>query len=411
MKKVIQFHKAFLFTTILSIAVIAFGLVGLGFKGFNLGVDFQSGINQYIQLAYPAATLTYDGTGTCVLSMTETSATLVFSGADVDARTVKYDLLTVGTVNDLAAAMATESVRLVPTDSAGLSAELLIPTYQGNYTLTQAPVLVHRSAKDAAERFGTIEQIRQAAERVGSVSVQNVGGEGSMQYLVRVRDDGSDKEFSRKIPPLVVASLEAALGKDRVVTMKTDYVGAKMSSDFTKGTWVAVALTLAAMLVYVGIRFKIEYAIAVVLAVVHDGLVMVAFIVWSRMEFNATSIAAILTILGYSTNDTIVIFDRIRDELKLNPDTNLVTLLDKAQSEMLGRTFITTFTTMLAVVSLFVFTSGDIKNFALALMVGMVSGVYSTIYIASAFVAFWDKHVNKRRHNRQAAAATPKLAN
>jgi preprotein translocase subunit SecF len=122
---------------------------------------------------------------------------------------------------------------------------------------------------------------------------------------------------------------------------------------------------------------------------------MVAFIAWSRMEFNTTTIAAILTILGYSINDTIVVFDRIRETRRLYHDMSFRAVLDRALSETLARTVITTFTTMLAVFSLYFFTTGSMKDFAQALLVGMVSGVYSTIFIASGWTLFWEKHLKR----------------
>jgi preprotein translocase subunit SecF len=158
-------------------------------------------------------------------------------------------------------------------------------------------------------------------------------------------------------------------------------------------------LTLLLILVYASVRFKPQFAIGAVLAIAHDALIMVAFITWSRMEFNTTTIAAILTILGYSINDTIVVFDRIREVRRLYPDDGFTELLNRAITETLGRTIITTLTTMLAVLSLYIFTSGSMKDFALALLVGMVSGVYSTIFIACGFTSLWQKYMNtgKRR--------------
>jgi preprotein translocase subunit SecF len=157
-----------------------------------------------------------------------------------------------------------------------------------------------------------------------------------------------------------------------------------------------LAATLLLILAYSAIRFKPQFAFGAVLAILHDALIMVAFVVWSRMEFNTTTIAAILTILGYSINDTIVIFDRIRETRRIYPDDTFVNTLDRALTETLGRTIITTATTMLAVLSLFIFTTGSMKDFALALLVGMTSGVYSTIFIASGFVNLWDIQAKKR---------------
>lgn len=406
MKRVIQFHKAFLPAALVSIALILFGLAGLATKGFNLGVDFQAGVNQYIQLVFPAADISYAGKGTPVLSISETAAAVVFSGADVVARTASWELKTVGTVADLATAMKAEGIDMTIRDGAGLPATLLVPTYQGNYTLGMQPVLVYRAARGSSEVFGTIEQVRKAVETVGSVSVQNVGAVDSMQYMIRVRDDGTDPAFSAKIPGLVKKALEGAFGADKVITMRTDYVGAQFSKSLASSSWKLTLLTVLAILVYATIRFKFQYGLGAVLAILHDGLIMIGFIVWTRMEFNTTSIAAILTILGYSINDTIVIFDRIREDRKLDPGASLSQVIDKSITETLGRTFITTLTTMLAVLALFFFTSGSIKDFALALLVGMISGTYSTVYIASGFVQLWEKS----RSRAKPKAAEPRIA-
>jgi|JFJP01.1.fsa_nt_gi preprotein translocase subunit SecF len=391
MKSYIQFHKTFLPAVLFSAAVIAFGMIGLVTKGINLGVDFQAGINQYVKLAYPAADISYSGSGSPVLSINESKLTVVFSGADVVSRTVEWDLRTVGTLNDLSSAMNAENIMMVIRDGAGLSASLLVPTYQGDFVLGRKALLIYRAPKSAAEMYGSVELVRKASNSIGTASVQSMGDASAMQYMIRLRDDGTDKNFSEKIPALIKAALEAEFGADKVITMRTDYVGARFSKDLADSSLKLTLFTLLAILAYATIRFKMQYALGAVLAILHDALVMITFIVWSRMEFNTTSIAAILTILGYSINDTIVIFDRIREDHKLDPTAKLSNILDKSITETLGRTFITTFTTMLAVLALYFFTSGSIKDFALALFVGMVSGTYSTIFVASAFVQFWDK--------------------
>ncbi len=408
MKRVIQFHKAFLPTALVSIALILIGLAGLVTKGFNLGVDFQAGVNQYVQLAFPAADISYAGKGTPVLSISESAVTVVFSGADVVAHTATWDLKTVGTITDLATAMKTEGIDVTIRDGAGLSATLLIPTYQGNYTLGVEPVLVHRGPKAPAEAYGTIEQVRKAVETVGSVSVQNVGTADSMQYMIRVRDDGKDKAFSEKIPGLVKKALEGAYGADKVITMRTDYVGAQFSKSLADSSFRLTLLTVLAILLYASIRFKFEYALGAVLSIVHDALIMIGFIVWTRMEFNTTSIAAILTILGYSINDTIVIFDRIREDRKLDPSSKLTAVIDRSITETLGRTVITSGTTMLAILALFLFTTGSIKDFALALLVGLVSGTYSSVYIASSFVQLWENTFANRKPKPAVPSAAAK---
>jgi preprotein translocase subunit SecF len=202
--------------------------------------------------------------------------------------------------------------------------------------------------------------------------------------------------------------LENSFGQGGVAVVRSDYVGARVSQQLVSQTGLLLFLTIILILVYSSLRFKPQYAIGAVLAIVHDGLIMVAFIVWSKMEFNTTTIAAILTILGYSINDTIVIFDRIRETRRMYPEDKFITVLNRAVTETLGRTIITTFTTMLAVASLFIFTTGSMKDFALALLVGMTSGVYSTIFIACSFVHLWEKTKNKKGKKKpEPAAAHP----
>jgi preprotein translocase subunit SecF len=217
--------------------------------------------------------------------------------------------------------------------------------------------------------------------------------------MIRLEDsqiEGSTGGGAEKILTL----LEAFFGNGEVAVLRSDYVGSRFSKDLTDQAGILLALTLVLILIYASVRFKPQYAIGAVLAIVHDALIMVAFVVWSRLEFNTTTIAAILTILGYSINDTIVIFDRIRETRRIYPDDGFVDILDRSLSETLSRTIITTITTMLAVVSLFIFTSGSMKDFALTLLVGMFSGVYSTIFIASGFVNYWEARKVKREKRR-----------
>ena len=132
---------------------------------------------------------------------------------------------------------------------------------------------------------------------------------------------------------------------------------------------------------------EVTVAVGAILAIVHDALIMIAFITWTQMEFTSIILAAILTIIGYSINDTVVVLDRVRENIKTIKVKKFKDLLDISQTELLSRTLITTGTTLLAVISLFIFTTGSMRDFALALMVGMVSGVYSTIFIAGGFIA------------------------
>ena len=139
---------------------------------------------------------------------------------------------------------------------------------------------------------------------------------------------------------------------------------------------------------YALIRFRWDYALGAIIALLHDTFIILTFIVWTGMEFTTTTIAAILTIIGYSINSTVVILDRLRENIHKFPEENFILILDKSLSETLSRSVITTVTTMFASISLFVFTTGSIHDFASALNVGLVSGCYSSIFISSGFIAF-----------------------
>lgn len=421
MKKVFPFSRYYLPAAIFSAALIALGLFGYFGKGFNYGVDFQAGINQTVQLAQPALRLTYAGKGNAEFSVNEGNATLVFSGAEVDSRTITYDFKSVATIGDLAKALGEvpQVAAALEAGSEAAATSLLVPTYQGNPLLGATPKVLHRAPAADTERVGSIAEVREAISGAGNVSVQQVNPASLQRYIIRVQDEGTDKAFSQNARALITSSLEKKYGTDRVVVLRTDYVGARYSESLGRQS---ALLTLGAMLVimvYAGFRFKLQYGIGAVIAILHDALVMVSFVVWTRMEFNTSTIAAILTILGYSINDTIVQFDRVREERKLRPTDRFRDVLDSALTVTLGRTIITTVTTMLTVLALFFFTSGSIKDFALALLVGMVSGTYSTIFIASGFVLWWDErgfgkpgkaHAEKGREKTIEKGAAPSKA-
>lgn len=401
MKRLIRFSKFFLPAVIMSSTIIVLGLVGYFTKGFNLGVDFQAGINETIQLAYPAGQVTFSGKGNAELTVSQTQLTLVFSGAEAQKRTVNLDYKTYPTLGDMKVALENQAGIAVamPAGSESLSSSLLVPTYQGNSLLSINPVKLYRAPSNDSEHYATIELVRDSLASLGQITVQTISPASAQQFLVRVRDEGKDPNFTSTVPQTIRTLIENKIGQDKVIVVKTDYVGPRFSQSLGRQSAWLVLLTLLLILAYSAIRFKIQYAIGAVLAIAHDALIMIAFIVWTRMEFNTTTIAAILTILGYSINDTIVQFDRVREERKIHPSDRFVDVLDSGLTLTLGRSIITTLTTMLAVLALFFFTTGSIKDFALALFVGMTSGVYSTIFIASAFVLLWENKKEKREKN------------
>lgn len=405
MKRIIRFSKYFLPAAIVSAVLIALGLVGLATKGFNLGVDFQAGVNQTVQLAIPVGQVSYSGKGNAEMRISDEAVVLVFSGAEVEQKTTTVAFSSNPTIADVAKSLAAEAGVEVSleADQGSQASNLLVATYQGNTLLSRGALTLHRAPAAEAERFASIDLVREAVSSLGQVSVQNIKPTEAQRFLIRVQDEGTDPHFTETVRATLTKLLEDKFGQKRVVVLKTDFVGARYSEALSRSAVLLVSATLLLILLYSAIRFKIQYALGAVLAIAHDALIMVAFIVWTRMEFNATTIAAILTILGYSINDTIVQFDRIREERKLRPSDKFVDVVDSALTHTLWRTIITTATTMLAVLALFFFTTGSMKDFALSLFVGMVSGTYSTIFIASGFVEWWQRKVAKGNYKDKAA--------
>lgn len=395
MKRIVQFSKGFVPAFIFSVILIVIGLFGFFTKGFNLGIDFQSGLIQEVQFAPASLELTYSGTAAASVSMNRSQFDIVISGVGSESVTHSFPYSQYPTVDRLVSGLsAIEGLGVHSLVPGSTETQYLIQSARGDSRLGAMPYTVHYLAP--GERIIAIDEVRSSLISLGSVSVQVLGDPADRKFMIRI-DEEENSASESVSEEMLMRTLEANFGEGQAALISSSYVSSRFSQDLTKQVGWLIAATLVLILFYASIRFKPQYAIGAVLAIMHDALIMVAFIVWTRMEFNTTTIAAILTILGYSINDTIVIFDRIRENKRLFPDDAFVLVLNRSLSETLGRTVITTVTTMLAVLSLFIFTTGSMKDFALALMVGMISGVYSTIFIASGFVNFWDKKIGSKK--------------
>ena len=406
MKRIIQFSKLYIPAAVFSITIVVAGIVSyFAMGGFNLGVDFQAGVIQEVQFAPTAFSLTWSGRGNATVAFDRGNMHIVNSGAGIESRTVTFPFSEYTTAGALVQALGDRMEGLsadlrVPE---GISTQWLVHSAQGNPQLGSAPYLVH--CLDPASQEIPIATVREAMAGLGqTVSVQNLGQPSDRHFMIRVEDKQAEGE--RGTPAERITDvLESYFGEGEVVVLRSDYVGSRFSKNLTDQAGILLACTLLLILVYSSIRFKPQFAIGAVIGILHDALVVVAFVVWTRMEFNTTTIAAILTILGYSINNTIVVFDRIRENRRIYPDEVFVHVLDRSLTETLSRTIITTLTTMLAVLSLIIFTTGSMRDFALALQVGMISGVYTTTFIASNFVNYWEQRKVKRERRTLVASA------
>jgi SecD/SecF fusion protein len=175
--------------------------------------------------------------------------------------------------------------------------------------------------------------------------------------------------------------------------LSVDKVGPTVGGEILRAAIMASLLSMFGILVYVALRYEFSFAIGAIVAVIHDVVLALGCYCLAGKQFNATTVAAVLTIIGFSLNDKVVIFDRIREDLKLGVRGTFREVINKALNQTLSRTIITSFTVLLSTLSLYIFGGGQINDFAFMFLVGIITGTYSSIYIASAFVLWWHKGV------------------
>jgi preprotein translocase subunit SecF len=244
----------------------------------------------------------------------------------------------------------------------------------------------------------SVEDIRQALEAVqlGSSTIQEFGESGANEYLVRIDAESADLGA---LSERVKGALSAKFGVDKFEVRRIEAVGPKIGAELRqRGTLSVIAATVM-MGVYIwvrfgaafGGRFGLLFGVGAVIALIHDVLITVGALVIANYEFDLTVIAALLTIVGFSVNDTVVICDRIRENLRKIKRESLENIVNLSINESLSRTILTTGTALMVLVALYVLGGAVIRPFAFALLVGFISGVYSTIFIASPVILMWER--------------------
>ena len=211
---------------------------------------------------------------------------------------------------------------------------------------------------------------------LGDVSVKNFGNK--KDYVVKFeKQNSNDPKFIDSIKNKLSNSI------DDFDFRRVENVGPKVSAELLKSGVIAVALSLAAMLIYIWIRFEWQFSLGAIVALFHDVIITLGIFSIFSLEINLSIVAAVLTIVGYSMNDTVVIFDRVRENLKKYSDIKIFDLTNISINETLSRTIITSATTLLALFSIFIFGGEILKGFSLAMILGVIFGTYSSIYIAN----------------------------
>ena len=230
----------------------------------------------------------------------------------------------------------------------------------------------------------SISEIRQSFLRMnlGDVTVKKFGKEND--YLVKIEiTKSNDNNFIKSINDKLSADLGSNVNFRRV-----ENVGPKVSSELLKAGLLAISLSLAAMLFYIWIRFEWQFSLAAIAAIIHDVIITAGIFSLLSYEVNLSIVAAVLTIVGYSMNDTVVIFDRVRENLKKYSKILITDISDLSTNETLSRTLITSTTTLLALVSIYLFGGSILKGFSFAMIIGVIVGTYSSIFVATPILNY-----------------------
>ena len=245
-----------------------------------------------------------------------------------------------------------------------------------------------------------IGDVRDAVKDVdieGGSSVQTFGAQGNNEFLIRVeRTDQDLQEVTRSIE----TGLKERFGEGAFEIRRTEIVGPKVGKELQRKGFLSIIYALTGILLYITWRFEFRFALGAILALVHDVIITIGAFSITGKEFNLPIIAALLTIIGYSLNDTIIVYDRIRENMRKLRKVPFNEMINRSINATLSRTILTSITTMLVVLSLFLLGGGEIHDFAFTLIIGILIGTYSSIFVASPALVLWESIMAKRSRKK-----------
>ncbi len=384
MKKNLHVIKYRYISSAFSLILLLIGLVCFFLFGFNKGIDFESGLSERIQIAPVGFTATYTGDKDLTLSVSNNTLVLTTRSSS-GVETLTFNSTNYPKVNDIVTALnEIEGVDAVAVNG-DLNTELLVSGFGFPTTLNEEATKVNFASvtKDVS-----IEDIREALKE-RNVNVQTVGDVSDGIFSLKVNTQEGDTQEIMEAD--IDRMLSDSFGKENVVILQSDFVGPRFSSTLITSSIKAVLIAVLLILAYIWIRFRFAYALSSVIALLHDVLMMLSFIIVFRLEVASITIAAILTIIGYSLNNTIVIFDRVRENVRLYKGMAIDDVIDMSVTQSLTRTIITSLTTLFAVVPLAIFSTGSIQLFALNLIWGIIIGTYSSNFLAPVLLHWFHK--------------------
>ena len=373
-----------MYAALFSAALLAAGLLGIFSQGFNMGIDFKGGTEVEFKFLdapdVPALRATMDDLGLGQVSLQQVGQpgdnTILIRVQEVED----------GTANSAVSQRIVEAL-YSPEESAALAA--------GRVNLNQSgaeDIGLLLSGCPAAE--GSTQDRRELATEIAALRVQEQGVLASYDQL-----DGLPG-----MTPEVRSCLEESTFLPGFAKWKDYFVGPKVGEELRSKAILAIAVSLVFILGYITWRFQFEYGVGAVLALFHDVVITTGLLVLLGEEFTLTIVAALLALAGYSINDTIVVFDRIRENVKVMRTAPFETVVNRAINQTLSRTVLTALTTLMVIVSLYFFGGSELRGFATAMFLGVIIGTYSSIFIASPAVLLWRKYSPRMRGRKRARA-------
>lgn len=248
-----------------------------------------------------------------------------------------------------------------------------------------------------------LDQLREALDKGGlkGVSVQTIGEEKDNEVLIKVQaEEGSLNTITQKI----TEDLHTEFADNKGEIQKVDIVGPKAGKQLRLSGVKAMFWAILSIMLYIAIRFDFRYAPGAMISLFHDVIVVAGIIAWTGHEFSLQTVAALLAIIGYSINDTVIVYDRIREHEEKDKTITLRQHINDAVNDTLSRTIITSFATLLVTVSMYFFGGVAIKDFFLAMSLGIIFGTYSSVYIAAITTLFTDTQLKKMNANKASKA-------
>lgn len=369
-----KFMKKRFYAFVLSSLIIIAGIVVFNTKGFNLGIDFTGGTMLEVSFRIP----TDENTLRDKLARIGLEKSII---QRVGEKENKFFIKTIK-FSDAEA----KDLDLDAQEKFSQTIQQLLLTEEEKSHLEQGKKDLNKmSRKDIAEFLMTRgipdQEAEASAEKLTNIRKDNTSG------LINSMDEIEALDMKKT----VLSALEKDTFLGNFTFLSVEIVGPQVGFDLRKKVTLAAIWALLGMLVYIGFRFRFIYGLAAVITLFHDVLICLAFILFFNVEVSLQVVAALLTIIGYSLNDTIVIFDRVRDNVKIMRRDNAELILDKSINQTLSRTIVTSGTTLVAVLALFFLGGEVIHTFAFTLLVGILIGTYSSIFQSCAWLRIWEK--------------------